>query len=131
MVTKSPIAAGRSTVSRVDPLIDHVGVVDRDLDPLIVGQFDVGPYVHLGGELELRAVGELGDIDFWLAEHPDVVVDHRLRVQTREGVIDRLLQDDGAAETLVDDPSWHLSAAKSRNVHLPGDLLVRSVEARP
>ena len=82
-------------------------VVDRDRDAVELGELELGAHVDLGGELELAAlgrVGHLGDVDLGLAERPDVALLDGLRVEPRERVVDRLLDDGAAADALVDDP---------------------------
>ena len=43
-----------------------------------VGQFELGPHVHLGGERELLTVVEPGDLQFRLAEGGDLAFLQRL-----------------------------------------------------
>ena len=52
----------------VDVLVGDLDGVDLDLERLEIGDGDVGPDVDLGGEDELLAVLELGDLDVRLAE---------------------------------------------------------------
>ena len=51
--------------------------------PCDVGQLELRPDVHLGGEGELLPVVQLGDLQVRLAEREDVVVLQRLAVQLR------------------------------------------------
>src|SRR6185312_3969467 len=64
-----------------------------------------------------------------LAERADVVVLQRLAVQLRDGVVDRLLEHDAAAEPLVDDPRRHVPGPEAGNPDLFADLPVGLVEA--
>ena len=52
----------------VDLVVVDLDGVDRDLQRLRSGSVDLGPDVDLGGEDQLLAVFELGDLDLGLAE---------------------------------------------------------------
>ncbi len=139
--TKSPLGGGPvHAAQRGEPLpqvaevlLDLVradlGVLHGDLDGGQVGQVEPGPDVHLGGEGELLAVVELGDLQLGLAERADLAVLQRLPVQLRHRVVDRLLQHGAAAQPLVDDLWRDVARPEPGDPDLPAHLAVSLVEA--
>ena len=63
-------------------------IVDSHGQSVVVGQRDLGADVDFGGEDELVAVSELGDLDLGVAEDVDVVLADGLAVQARQRVVD-------------------------------------------
>ena len=108
--TKSPSSAARSTPVSVpkrarsdlqlgvDVLVGHLDRVDLDLQRLEIGNGDVGADVDLGGEDELLAVLDLGDLDLGLAERAHLGARDRLAVAAGQGVVDDLLEHGAAAD---------------------------------
>ena len=84
------------------------------------GQLQLRGDVDLGGEREGVVVVEPGHLDVGLAEHAHLVLADDLGVDLRDRVLDDLLEDDGTADALVEDPVRHLAGAE------PGDLTCRS-----
>ena len=64
-----------------------------------------------------------------LTEREDVVLGHRLAVQLRDGLVDRLLEHGTAADPLVDHARRDLPGPEAGNPDLPAHLPVRLVEA--
>ena len=52
----------------VEVLVGGHGVVNRHVEPPVVGELEVGSHVDLGGEGQLLAVLELGDVDLRRAQ---------------------------------------------------------------
>ena len=116
METKSPSAAGRSTpVQRGEPLaqavellvdvvVGDLGVVDGDLEAVVVRQVELGPDVDLGGELQVAAPSSnsVTSTSGWPSTLRSLLSDG-LAVELRQRLVDRLLQHDAPAEPLVDD----------------------------
>ena len=113
----------------VNVLIRHLNGRHLNGDGGDVGKIEVRTNVHLGGELDDLAILQLGHLDLGLAQGNDRVLLDGLAISSREGVVDGLLKDDPATETLVDNRSGHLSLAEAGNVHLVGDVLVGLVKA--
>ena len=105
--------------------------VDLDGEVRVVGQLDLGPDVHLGGELQVLALlgRHLGDVDLRLPERAHVVLVHGLAVELRERLVDGLLQHGTPADPLVDDPRRDLALAEPGHLDLLADGLVCRVEA--
>ena len=107
---------------------DH-GRVHAHRQPGEVRDLELGPDVHLGGEGQLLAVVQLGDLEVRLAEREHVVLLEGLPVQLGNGLVDRLLQHHPAAEPLVDDARRPPARPEAGHAHLPADLAVGLVEA--
>ena len=130
-MTKSPVCGGaldagergEARAQRVELLVDvgvgDLGVGDRDLEAVVVGQLDLGADVDLGGELQVAAVGELGDVDLGLAEgtRPRARAT-ACAVGRRAVLVDGLVEHDAAAEALVDERGGHLALAEAGDGHL-------------
>ena len=129
MVTKSPSSTGRSTgVSEanraaqagqllVDVGVGDLGVVDGDLEPVVVRQLDLRPHVDLGGEGELLAVGELGDVDLGLPEGLDLVLLRRRRCTPWAGA-----SLTASSRTAPRPTRWSMIAAGTLPLRNPGML---------
>ena len=113
----------------VNVLVGHLNSRHLNGDGGDVRQIEVRTNVHLGSELDDLAILQLGHLDLGLAQGNDRVLLDGLAVSSRESVVDGLLKDDPATETLVDNRSGHLSLAEAGNVHLVGDILVSLVKA--
>ncbi len=79
-------------------LLGDLDGVDGDGDGGEIGESDLGADVDLGGEDELLAVLELGDVDLRLADDLHVRGRDGLRVAGRQCVVDDLLQHGAAAD---------------------------------
>ena len=150
MTTKSPSAAGRSTPTSVpkrsrrasrrrgDVLVGDLDVVDRDGDAVERGDGDLGADLDLGGEVQLTLLaggrggqaGDLGDLDLGLAERAQLVLADGLGVEAGQALVDRVLEDGGATDALVDDARRHLALAEAGDDDVLGDVLVRVIDAR-
>ena len=127
METKSPSWAGALDAGEhaeplahdvdllVDLLVGDLDVVDGHGEVLQRRQLELRGDVDLGGEGQGVVVVEPGDLDVGLAEHAHLVLADDLGVDLGDGVLDDLLEDDGAADALVEDPVGHLAGAE------PGD----------
>ncbi len=109
----------------------HRHVLDGHRQSIDGWHLELGAHVHFGGEGELLAVVELGDLQLRLAEREDVLLGERLAVQLRNRVVDRLLEHRPAAEPLVDDPRRDVPRPEPRHPDLPGHLAICLVEAWP
>ena len=112
----------------VDLLVGDLDVVDGDRELVQGRQLQLRGDVDLGGELEGVVVLELGHLDLGLAEHADLVLAHDLGVDLRDGVLDDLLQDDGAADALVEHAVGDLARAEAGDADLLAQLLVDLTE---
>ena len=93
------------------------------------GQLEGRGDVDGGGEGQGLAVVEAGDLDLGLADDADLVLAHGLGVDLRDGVLDDLLQDDGAPDPLVEDAGRDLAGAETGNADLLAQLLVDLTKA--
>ena len=82
----------------VDVLVADLDRVDRDLERAQVGQRDLGADVDLGGEHQLLAVLDLGDLDVGLTERLHLGGGHGLAVAGGQRVVDDLLEHGAAAD---------------------------------
>ena len=141
METKSPLSAGRetplreanrsrswvrysSTSSGVTVALSMVTVM-----PSRSGSSNLGPDVDLGGEGQLLAVVQAGDLHLGAAQRVQLRLLDRLAVQLGQRVVDGLLQHGSPADPLVDDPLRHPAGPEPGDAHLPGHLAVGLVDA--
>ncbi len=125
-----PEAVGERLQLLIDVRLGDLGIVDGDRQLGEFGQFNSGPDVDLRRKRQLLAVREAGHFDLGLAEHPDVGRLDRLPVELRDRVVDGLVEDHVATDSLVDDAGRNLAGPKTRDPDLPGDLAVGGVDAR-
>ena len=124
---------GEALTERLELLVDvGVGDLDRghlDLDRGQVGELDLGPHVDLGGDLDVVAVGELGEVDLGLAERLQVGLQQGLAVPVGQGRVDGLVEDHATSDALVDDGRRDLAATEAGHLDLRADGLVGLVES--
>ncbi|CDZ88569.1 hypothetical protein RHRU231_420118 [Rhodococcus ruber] len=114
----------------LDRLVGDLHGIDGDLDGGEVGQGDLGPDIHLGGEDELDVVLELGDVDLGLAEDLDLVGGHCLAVAGRDGVVDDLLEHGAPPDAGLEQLARSLTRPEAGQSDLAGECLERAVEIR-
>jgi hypothetical protein len=110
--------------------VGKLHVVDRHREVAIGGDGEVGADVDLGGEREVVAVFELGDLDVGLTERLDLGGGERLHVLGRNGLVDDLVENRRATDARLDDPGGCLAGAEARNADLARELAVGAVEVR-
>ena len=109
----------------------HLDVVHGDGDGVEVGQRDLRADVDLGGEREVVAVGDLGDLDVGTADGADVVgAGDGLGVLGRDRRVDDLVEHHAPAQPRLQDARGRLARPEAGDAHLLGDLAVRAVEVR-
>jgi hypothetical protein len=111
-------------------LVGDVRVVHGDRHTVDVGQVELRPHVDLGGERQLLAVVQLGDLHLGLAEREHLVLLQGLAVQLGHRVVDRVLEHRAAADPLVDDPRRDPAGPEPGHPYLPAHLPVGVVEVR-
>ncbi len=121
--------AAAKTVELFFDVVDaDLGGVDRDLDVVVVGEGDLGAHVDLDGQQqvagEVLLVGPLRDIGFGATERSQLVLFHSLAVEAVEAFVDRVLEDGGLADPLIDDGRRNLALAEAGDVDLLGDVPV-------
>ena len=112
----------------VDVLVADLDRVDGDLQGAQVRQRDLGADVDLGGEDQLLAVLDLGDLDVGLTERLDVGGGHGLAVAAGQRVVDDLLQHRAAADAGLEQLGRRLARTEAGQPDLLGELLVGAVE---
>ncbi len=136
----SPVVAARSTVlsepkrprrpsscSSTSASVTSAGSTVTSIESY-AGSSNSGHDVHLGGERQRRGVLEVGDVDLGAAEQLDLVLAQRVVEVGVHRVAERLVEDGGAADALVDDAVGHLALAEAGHLDLGGDPLVGGVE---
>ena len=129
---------GREAAAQVVEFLLHVlvgdlGGLDLDDDGFVdLGQLERGNDRDLGGEDELSTLGaghvrDLGDVNLGLSHGAQVVLVDGVGVVAGQDLVDDLLDDGRAAETLVDDARRNVALTEAGDVDLSGDLLVRLV----
>ena len=129
---------GREAAAQVVEFLLHVlvgdlGGLDLDDDGLVdLRQLERGNDRDLGGEDELSTLGaghvrDLGDVNLGLSPGAQVVLVDGVGVVAGQDLVDDLLDDGRAAETLVDDARRNVALTEAGDVDLSGDLLVRLV----
>ena len=121
-----------------DVLVGDLDVVDRDGDAVERRDGDLGADLDLGGEVQLTLLaggrsgqaGDLGDLDLGLAQGAQLVLADGLGVEAGQALVDRVLEDGGATDALVDDARRHLALAEAGDDDVLGDVLVRVIDAR-
>ena len=112
----------------VDVLVADLDRVDRDLQGTQVGQRDLRADVDLGGEHQLLAVLDLGDLDLGLTERLHLGGGHGLAVTGRQRVVDDLLEHRAATDAGLEQLGGRLARAEAGQPDLLGELLVGAVE---
>ena len=112
----------------VDVGVVDLDGVDGDLQLTEVGQLDVGAHVHLGGEHQLLAVLDLGDLDVGLAQRAHLGGGDGLAVAAGQRVVDDLLEHRAAAQPRLEKLRRRFARPEPGQPHILGQLLVGTVE---
>ena len=95
---------------------------------LEIGNGDVGADVDLGGEHQLVAVLDLGDLDLRLPQGAHLGSRDGLAVAARQGVVDDLLEHRAATDARLEQLRRRLAGPEPGQPDLLGELLVGPVE---
>jgi hypothetical protein len=102
-------------------------------EAVVVGNGDLGADVDLDGELEVAGevlVARPGDdVGLRAAQGAHLGLADGLAVEAVEPLVDRVLEDGGLADPLVDDRRRDLALAEAGDVDLLGDVAVRVGDA--
>ena len=112
----------------VDVLVADLDRVDRDLEGTQVRQRDLRADVDLGGEHQLLAVLDLGDLDFGLTQRLHLGGGQGLAVTGGQRVVDDLLEHRAATDAGLQQLGGRLARAEAGQPDLLRELLVGAVE---
>ena len=109
-----------------------LGVVDLELEAVVLRQVELGTHVDLDRQHEVAGevllVRPLGDVRLGATDRAHLLVAHRLAVELVEAVAHRVVEHLGTTDALVDELRRHLALAESGDVDLRTDVLVRVVD---
>ncbi len=114
----------------LDVLVTDGERVDGHLDAVVGRQGDLRTHVDLGGERQLLAVLDLGDLDLGLADDLDFGGGDGLAVAARQRIVDDLLEDRAAPQAGLDELGRGLARTEPGDANLVGQRLVGLVEVR-
>ena len=109
-------------------LVGDFNRINRDGQRVQIGQLDLRPDVHLGGEHQLLAVLDFGDLDLGLADRLHVRGRDGLAVAARQRIVDDLLKHRAAADAGLEQLGGGFTGPEPRQANLLRQLLVRAVE---
>ena len=134
MTTKSPRAAGRSTVSSLaersrsrsssaaDRLVADVGLAAADLDALVLAELGLRADADLDREPQrLALAGQLAEVEVGLADGRDPRGVDRRGVPAADRVADRLVEHGLAADALDHDGRRRLAGAEAGDADVAGE----------
>ena len=114
----------------VDVGVGDLDGVDGDRQFAQIGQVDVGANVDLGGEHQLVAVLDLGDLDVGFTQRSQFGGGDRLAVAAGQHVVDHLLQHRATAEPGLQQLGRRLARPEAGEANLLSERLVGTVEVR-
>ena len=111
-----------------DVLVDGVGARNRDRQPLVAGNLDLGAHLDDSVELDVARLLASGDVELGLSDGVDVVLADRFEIELGDRLLDRLGPSVRRFNPCLEDLAWDLARTEARNADLLGDGLPSGVD---
>ena len=109
-------------------LVADVGRVDGDPQRVVPADGDHRADLDDRVEGDVALLAPLGDVDLRRRDHVDLVLDDRVGVVLRDGVLERLAPSRLRADAGLQQLAGRLAGPEAGDAHLPGDALERRID---